>query len=507
MKKIMAVALCAAMAFGITAGASDIEKTQTPFERGSLGCNEFRIPSLITLADGSVAAAADMRWGHGKDSPQNIDTLFALSANGRDNWEYTVVNRFDDYADGADSPESASFIDSAMVQSADGTLFLITEAYSSGTGILNTRRGNGCLVYEGNNYIALAKKGTDNYIYHIADFENGFAPVMQGAENTGYSVDEEYRLYKDGVALTLPQLGSDGKPTGEQVMQSIFYKESDFCVFPTPYIWLRTSGDSGKTWSKPLILNPMVTLDSDYFLGVCPGRGITVTTDAGERIIFNVYHSRAGGDEKAMSVYSDDGGKTWSRGGEVKHAAMLQKTSESQTVTLPDGKLRMFSRNKSRFISVCDSADGGVTWSKAMPDPALRGTPNCMVSFINYSRKINGKSVIISSSGGSYSSRANGVVRLGLVDDAGGIDWITAYRVNEGFYAYSCLTELDDGRVALLYEDEASHINYMILSVGESGEITRADGDDISFEEKKDFRYRLTEFADRILLFFTKLFK
>ena len=44
-----------------------------PFAEGTLNCERFRIPALYTLADGSVLAGADVRYGHGSDSPNNID--------------------------------------------------------------------------------------------------------------------------------------------------------------------------------------------------------------------------------------------------------------------------------------------------------------------------------------------------------------------------------------------------------------------------------------------------
>ncbi|MBR6335397.1 MAG: exo-alpha-sialidase, partial [Clostridia bacterium] len=120
MKRIMALALSAAMLFSGTAYAA--AAYNTPFERNTLGCSEYRIPALLTLKDGSVCASADMRWSHGKDSPQNIDTVFAKSPDGLGDWKYTVVNKFDDYADGESSANSASFIDSALLQSENGTL-------------------------------------------------------------------------------------------------------------------------------------------------------------------------------------------------------------------------------------------------------------------------------------------------------------------------------------------------------------------------------------------------
>ena len=495
MKRIMAILLSAAV---LTSGAATAGAYDAPFERGALGCREYRIPALYTLNDGSVCASADLRWDHGTDSPQNIDTVFAKSPDGYGNWSYQIVNRFDDYADGCGSKNSASFIDSALLQAKDGTLFLLTEAYSSGVGILNTKRGSGCVEYQGKRYVALAKQGESDFRYHIAGFANGFAPILCGGEPTGYSVDEEYRLYRNGEPLTMPQLDGSEQPTGKTVAQSVFYAGAAFHVPEKPYLWLRASRDGGETWSAPQILNQQVTAESDYFLGVCPGRGLAVTVNGRERLIFALYTSNAGRDEKTVTVYSDDGGLTWTRGEEVENSLFTGKTSESQLVTLPDGHIRMFSRNKSNYVACCDSADGGVTFTRSFACPDLCGTKNCMVSFLSYSRKINGKSVIVSSSGGSMSGRADGVVRVIEAGESSKMTVLSEYRVNDGFFAYSCLTELSDGRLALLYEDEPSHINYMILTMDENGALSEVNGNNITFSKKEPFTQKLKRFFDRV---------
>lgn len=65
------------------------------------------------------------------------------------------------------------------------------------------------------------------------------------------------------------------------------------------------------------------------------------------------------------------------------------------------------------------------------------------------------------------------------MDDNNDIDWISTYSVTDGFYAYSCLTELADGNIALLYEDETYNINYMVLSLDDEGNMTAINGNNI----------------------------
>ena len=116
---------------------------EQPFNDKQFKSERNRIPSLYTLRDGTVIAGADMRYGHGSDSPNNIDIAIALSKDGYTDWDYVMVNHFDDYADTVTEKESASFIDSILVQSETGRIFLLADAYPAGGGYLQSKAGTG----------------------------------------------------------------------------------------------------------------------------------------------------------------------------------------------------------------------------------------------------------------------------------------------------------------------------------------------------------------------------
>ncbi len=464
-----------------------------PFEAGTLGSQCFRIPTLCTLLDGSVMAGTDVRYAHGADSPNNIDIAVAVSANGRTDWQYTVVNHFDDYADDTTDKDSASFIDSAIAQTANGRIFLITDVFPSQGGYLQAKKGTGfaridgkkrMLLTSGNNGDKLASFG-----FYIGDFEGDTAPVLGRNDNqkTAYSVDREFRLYKNGSPLCCPQKGTEGV----QVQQNVFYSAAELQVYRTVYLWLRTSDDNGKTWSAPTVLSDSLKFDNESFFGICPGRGTVIRHNGKERILFCVYNNRGiitdPISENACAIYSDDNGLTWHRSQKIKVSRVLTKTSESQIVELESNgqkRLRMYARNNSNFIAFSDSTDGGETWTAFRPDMALQGTRNCMVSFISTSRRLDGKQVILCSAGGSVTARADGVLRVGVVGDGFCVRWLPPYHVNNGFFAYSCLTELPDGNFALLYEGMSAALQYMLFSVAADGTIHALDGKDCVFEEK-----------------------
>lgn len=501
MKKLLAIVLTAVMLFTLSSVAFAVNYDQV-FDAGTLGSKTYRIPAIYTLNDGSVIAGADIRYDHGKDSPNNIDTAIAVSANGYTGWEYQVVNRFDDYADGTTDTYSASFIDSAIVQDSNDRIYLVTDAWTSDGGYLAAKRGSGYTEIDGKKYMLLTTgNNTDDlssFGYYIADFAGDFAPVLKVSDSsaTAYTVDKEYRLYKNGTALMMKQYGSD-----KQVQQNVFYNDAELCCYNTCYLWLRTSDDNGKTWSDPTIITPQVKSEKEGFLGICPGRGyVTTLADGTERVIFMVYDNLGAGDvlwnemENVSTIYSDDGGVTWKRGAETTSKVNVGKTSESQMVALNNGVLRLYARNGSDYIAYADSTDGGVTWSKFVRDLELGAMGNCMCSFINTSKTINGKKVILGSFPSNQSERADGVIKTGVVNDDNTVEWIATYHVNDGFFAYSCLTELADGNIAYLYEDEAYHIQSMVLTMDAEGNLSEINGNNCEYEENLTLWQKIVKF-------------
>ena len=457
-----------------------------PFNDGQFGSVQNRIPALYTLNDGSVIAGADMRYGHGSDSPNNIDIAVALSKDGYGDWEYVMVNHFDDYSETLTEKESASFIDSTIVQNSAGRIFMLADAYPYGCGYLQSKTGTGYAEIDGKKRMLLTSGECGDkpasFGYYIGDYENGIATVFDRKTNekTEYTVDEDFRLYKNGEAIYCEQKGSEGV----NVHQSFFYAAAELKCYKTTYLWLKYSDDNGRTWSKPKIISPMVKSEDEGFLGVGPGRGTVINHNGKERILFCVYDNNGGFFkdpifERASVIYSDDNGETWHRGGKIAVKPGIQKTSEAQLVRIDSGDykaLRIYARNLSNYIAYADSTDGGETWTSFRADKGLLGTKNCMVSLIDTKRKIDGKSVILCCQGGNVSSRADGIIRVGLVGEKGRVNWISKYHLNKGFFAYSCLTELSDGNFAVYGEDEPAHITYTVFSVSDKGEITEING-------------------------------
>ena len=442
------------------------------------GANYQRIPALLTLKSGRVIAAADERFGGTHDSPNNIDIGVAVSDDDGKTWSNPeLVLYFDDFADDElELPRgaqvrvnaSASFIDPILFQDATTErVFLIADAMASGYGSPQAVSGSGYKTIDGKTYMQLKKKGESAYNYSIR--ENGIIYDDTTNTATNYKVNGNYELLKDNVALTVKQKSASYAngaisvtTTDKDVAMNVFYDTADFQVLPTTWLCMKYSDDDGDTWSDPIFLNGQVKNDPERIMIVGPGRGtqLTIGEHAG-RLLVPVYNNSFSG-----VIYSDDHGDTWTykRGPVTNGVAM----SETQFVEMPDGSVRVFARSNNSKIASAISLDGGETWTAAQYiDGLTQPGWGSQLSAIRYSGLIDGKeAIILSSPAGVGSYRRDGHVRIGLIRDTGvegaeryAIDWTYDYQVdgqNVG-YAYSCLTELDNYNVSVLYEKYDSY--------------------------------------------------
>ena len=469
-----------------------------PFSSEATGSQHFRIPALYTLDNGWIVAASDIRWTTSGDSPQNLDTIVSVSKDNGQTWEWEVVNYLADMAESTTSTASSSFIDPAIVQDRNGTVHMVVDACPSYVGLMSgNQMGQESTGFDDQGRLLVAKgeagtyapKTASSYTYYVdLNNNNGLAepandngkdvilyPICsQDGTVTDTWVDAFLNVYvkseEDGT-FTKPYVTQLGN-SANRVQKNLFFQNSEWKVYPVFYIMHRSAQvtDEGLEWSEPKFLN-IKTAANEKFTGVCPGRGITMTYNGTERIIFPLYDNRTG-NELASVIYSDDGGASWQRGEHNSNLNGVGKTSESQVVLLPNGDLRMYSRNTINYVSYADSSDGGATWSQCQPDNNLfsqKSGGGCMVSFINLEGTLIGPddqaydNLIL----GSYAriQRTEGVVRIGSVAEDGTVIWlnddITRYTGINNCFAYSCVSQLqEDGKATdtfgILYENQVS---------------------------------------------------
>jgi len=468
MKKVVSFLMAFALLFTSFSNVSFAETAtrpedgvtyEQPFAAGTGGSQQFRIPCLVGLDDGTIVAGCDARWNTYGDGG-GLDTIVSYSKDYGKTWNYTFANYLGDNGN-VWNGASTAFIDPAMATDGEN-VYLVADLYPAGYALNSANNppiaGQNGLTEEG--YLRLADvqaadADEDGTVSHQERCSANYDAYH--LEKVSEDVEDDAECYyqiknSEGTVLEGYSVDAYFNVKGEEVDTNLFLADSPFLTFPTDYLYMTKSVDGGATWSIPTLLN--VKRESEQSLLVGPGNGL-VTSEG--RVIFTVYEY-TGGDKNSAVIYSDDGGVTWQRG------ASVSGWSSEATVTQVGNKLYIFTRH-GRAYYVSD--DWGATWSE-QKSTGLSYNDNCQLSIITYSKKIDGKPAIIFSAPTDTGTRAAGKIFVGLVQDDDSIDWAYEYSINgNGFYAYSCLAELADGTIGLLYESASSSITYKNYNIAE----------------------------------------
>ena len=231
-----------------------------------------------------------------------------------------------------------------------------------------------------------------NYIPNIARLSDGKLLTVWGAG--GRSGDRDSRIMgsvsSDGgkVWSTPFQIFStagawNGDPSivvdGNKTMVFVTVVE-DPNVIEKLEIWKTTSVDSGKTWSKPVLVPmPHKYSDSKTHAGLKLRDGTLLLPYSWDVWIEEGMIPRTEGEMnlKASALISRDHGETWQPGGDVHVEA--PRTSPFSTggacepaiVELANGELYMLVRTSTTRAWESRSRDGGKTWDSPKPSPLV----------------------------------------------------------------------------------------------------------------------------------------
>ena len=214
-----------------------------------------------------------------------------------------------------------------------------------------------------------------------------------------------------------------------------------------------TSTDNGWTWTHRTITAD-ITKDNPWTARfAASGQGIQIQHGAHAGRLVQQYTIRtADGTVQAVSVYSDDHGKTWQAGTPTGTGM-----DENKVVELSDGSLMLNSRasDGSGFRKVARSTDGGQTWSEPVPDQNLPDSvDNAQIirAFPNATPDDPRAKVLLLSHSPNPKpwSRDRGTISMSCDD---GASWATGKVFNENFVGYTTIAVQSDGSIGLLSED------------------------------------------------------
>ncbi|MBR5285933.1 MAG: InlB B-repeat-containing protein [Clostridia bacterium] len=432
----------------------------------------YRIPNMVTLNDGTIVAAADIRWNTTYDGG-GLDTLVARSKDGGATWEYTLANYLGDNGNEYNY-NSTAFIDSSLVLDNDGkTLYMLVDLYAYGVALNGLWKDNTTSFFaypssddgfDDNGRLKLAKKGYSSFDYYL-DGDKIYNASTNVAVD-GYVVDGHFN-----VTYT---------ENGQTVTTNLFYQNSPFNVVRTPYLYFIKSTDGGETWSDPTLLNLREKYtranSAENALLVSPGNAIMTKNGTMVYPVYSYSHYGVSSSyQKLGLIYSADDGKTWER---TSNYDGLTFSSEGSVVELQNGKLRVFFRNETARLCYVDYNLETKAWDTHV-QTTIPVNSNTQLSALSYNGTVDGKQIILvscptgpnsnGSSSGDGSYRTNGKILVFVVDDEKTMSLKKTIDVNEyvavnqlsgsnylesdAFFAYSAITVRKDGSIALLYEN------------------------------------------------------
>ena len=229
---------------------------------------------------------------------------------------------------------------------------------------------------------------------------------------------------------------------GAEVM--LFYK-----VGPSPQVWwgmVRTSHDSGRTWSEPRrlpegILGPIKNKPVRFSDGAIVAGSSTESTDRPSR--WRIHFER-----------TTDSGRTWTTSFPAVEGEREIDAIQPSILVHPDGRLQAVGRTRSKRIFETWSTDGGRTWGAV----TLTSLPNPN-SGIDAVTLRDGRHLIV------YNHTTEGRSPLNVAVSRDGKAWTPA-RVLEsdaGEYSYPAVIQSADGLVHITYTWKRQRIKHVVL--------------------------------------------
>ncbi len=448
-------------------------------EHGRACC--YRIPGLVTLADGTVVAIADARWNTWADCG-GLDTIVSISKDNGKTWNYTYANYLGDNGD-AYNPWSTTFIDPAIATDGE-KLYMIADLFPAGFSTMAhgypSQSGSGGFDSDGR--LMLRDLVGDTHRHGNVGEKDAYLHMATSRSYEFYldaNSDGSYTIRRASDGSAIDGYGVDAmlniRSADGSVNTHLFKADSPYQVYPTNYLYLTTSAD-GLSWSAPRLIPAKKADESAFLIG--PGSG---TYDAARgNLIFTAYsYNRSYESQKTCLLWMDRDG-VWHRSG---NATTDVWSSEAAAVVLDSGVIRVFYRSTSDILCYTDYVWRGGEYvrdeegTNISTGAVKNGLNGCMLSAVKHPRKVGGRELILVATPVTPDSRSHGHIYAFRVDADGGMELAADHEVSPGYYAYSCLTVLtgggEAGDLALFWEDScvvepaACTIRYSVIPMAQ----------------------------------------
>lgn len=245
-----------------------------------------------------------------------------------------------------------------------------------------------------------------------------------------------------------------------------------------------SSKDNGYTWSSRLITNDVLGERAKDVTGcfATSGAGIQKMHEPFKgRLLQQAACKFKTGGFRAITIFSDDQGKTWQSGQFASATAgapagQRWNFDENKIAELSDGRLILNSRVSEGYgvhkRIVATSSDGGVSWADVHVDnnlPDSRNNAQIIRAFPSANNGTLRAKVLLFSNTEKPNNRVDGKVKMSYDD---GKSWPIAKQIRNGGTGYTTMAVQPDGSIGLLMEpdtwNKVGYVNFTLKTLAEN---------------------------------------
>lgn len=273
--------------------------------------------------------------------------------------------------------------------------------------------------------------------------------AMKRSTDNGKSWSKIQILTDSGDDAFMDPVALVDKVTGRIFLFTTLWPSNDHSQLKNT-AWVIISDDDGLTWTKPRNITKEIVAPNHFIGGFGPGAGIQMTGDRYKDRLILPTRQTDGKTSKNRTVYSDDHGKTWNIGSAAPDGGEYQIAESPKNILL----YNLRAGKGKRTVSVSD--DGGVSWSGSTIDFALQSSVDyggCQGSMLGLDTML----FYVGPAGGLGSTNNEDRQNLFIYRSLdGGKTWENNFLLHDKSAGYSCITQLLDGRLAIVFESSDS---------------------------------------------------